>query len=90
MSDADNTLLHQIRDDVTKLFIMVERISTQLEHGDSRFDRICDKLDKTDERVDDIERRLDKHDGELTFGGWVWKGLVGLGVIAAAVIAYFK
>ena len=78
------------RADQTKLFVMVERISTQLEHGDSRLGRLSEKMEDHNNRIDVVERKLDKHEGELNMGAWIWKALVGIGVIAAAVIAYRK
>ena len=79
-----------MRADQTKLFVMVERISTQLEHGDTRFDRISEKIDNHHDRIDSLERNQERHAGELAVAKWIWSVIVGFGVVGAAVIAYFK
>lgn len=100
MSDTDSHLIQQIkelraefsatRNDVHDMKVAMERMTTQLEHGSDRFDKICTRLDKGEERIDVVERRIDVHDGEFTMVKWIWTGLVGLGVIGAAIIMIVK
>lgn len=75
---------------VDQLIVKVTEMHTDLKHFSDRADRQCERIENMESKVDDIERRLDKHDGELTFASWAWKGLVGIGVIAAAIAAFYK